>query len=1081
MKQFKRKILKITGWTLITFFSVLLLALMAFYLGQGYVMRRAVAYMNEQQPGEVKMEKMNLLPFKHFPDVSLQLRGVTFYEKPVYPDSLYQEPVVSLNDLYMTLDVVDLVRGEIQVSEMGLKNGFIRLEICEDSVTNLEKALGLRLFDTASGSIATDGDTATDDRLLNINLDRIEVENVLALMNDHTSGDHIRLTVERLESSFGYHPGKVNAALALKLDIDSVNYMTYKDNSGHVFQMEGSLKMDPGNKHIDIDTSWLKVAGLELETWGSYDYRDEPAVDIAFRARNEGLELLNFLFRGVLDLDEIEQIGSGSIHLNGTVQGGIIDQLPLLRINGTASELGLRIKSLQKDITDINFSAFATNGANPDLSEGRVEIQGFTATFPDGAVNCDASVYNMISPEVKLDINGKIQLDGIEKIVNTKLLSDLTGLLTLEGEISGVVDRETGEFLNNRGALHAGLCDVGFKVHQDSITVDKVRKLNGELFLHDNLMGIREMKLDYNGNSLAVDFTAENLLLSLLANKGNLKTDLSFTSDEIRPSTLLHDTTPGMMGMELHGLRFRAEAGISSKELNAWLKEDVVPEFSFSLDSFAVGLPHLAEISDMKASLTVGPDTVWVHGLDGIVGESNIHFSGLLTNYGALSDTMVGRNVSLEYNLSSALIRAEDFFTFRDTFLLPETYQDEYLKDFHLTGSLELPSEGIIYDTVPMDLGIEIENLGWQFRYYPLPFKQFRLKMRKEQENLFIDDFRGRIGESNLEMNAVIRNFTDTLLQNWQGNVVLRSDLLDLNTLLSYHLPGTETDTTSGDKDSVADTIRAGEPLVLYRIDYPGLELNVNIGELRYGTYALYGLDGKFRTTPEKLFYLDSLVTLVKGGGRLEMNGQLNVADSGRYIMDAEVNLKEVDINDLDFELQTGDETYTLKKNFAGRVTANGMAELFISPDLKVDMSTTTASFNVTIEDGSLINFTPLEEAGRYLDNKDLDSVRFATMRNSFTLKNGRIIVPLMNVESTIGQLLIEGEQGLDNSYLYLVRVPPRLAMEAAKSAVSEADRQDEADRIQQMKSGKFLVMTVWSDGKESDLKMGDKREKFKQ
>jgi hypothetical protein len=83
-----------------------------------------------------------------------------------------------------------------------------------------------------------------------------------------------------------------------------------------------------------------------------------------------------------------------------------------------------------------------------------------------------------------------------------------------------------------------------------------------------------------------------------------------------------------------------------------------------------------------------------------------------------------------------------------------------------------------------------------------------------------------------------------------------------------------------------------------------------------------------------------------------------------------------------------------------------------------------------------------------------------------------------MNVESTAGQLLIEGEQGLDNSYLYLLRVPPRLAAEAAKSVLSSTKDQEE-DQIEEMKRGKFIQMTVWSDGVESDFKLGDKREKY--
>ena len=94
---------------------------------------------------------------------------------------------------------------------------------------------------------------------------------------------------------------------------------------------------------------------------------------------------------------------------------------------------------------------------------------------------------------------------------------------------------------------------------------------------------------------------------------------------------------------------------------------------------------------------------------------------------------------------------------------------------------------------------------------------------------------------------------------------------------------------------------------------------------------------------------------------------------------------------------------------------------------------------------------------------------------------DSRIIVPLMSIESTVGQMLIEGEQGLDNSFLYLVRIPANLARQAAKSVLSDVKDKGEEDQIQQMKRGNFYSITVWSDGINSDFKLGDRRSKFEE
>jgi hypothetical protein len=430
-------------------------------------------------------------------------------------------------------------------------------------------------------------------------------------------------------------------------------------------------------------------------------------------------------------------------------------------------------------------------------------------------------------------------------------------------------------------------------------------------------------------------------------------------------------------------------------------------------------------------------------------------------------------------------MRAEDFFTYNHEFLLPRAYQTEYLEDFSLAGRLEAPVAGLVSDTVSLDFGLGIEELGWSFHYYPLSFEQFKLRMKRKGDQLQIETLQGRIGESTLKMTATLENFTDSLLtdfsdsllENLEGTLVLQSDLLDINELINYHLPDelkerAETDSLDG----------SGLPR-LNELSYPSINFTVDIGELRYGKHSIYGMKGDLRTSREKIFYLDHLEISPEGRGTISFNGQADVSDSSAYTISAELELEGIDVSDLKFELQSGDTIYMLKENFQGVVEASGLAEIFITPDMKVDISASTAMFNVKVNDGALINFTPLQAAAKVFGNKNLNHVKFATMRNSFTLTDSRLTMPLMNVESSLGQILIEGEQGLDMSYLYLLRVPPKLAMKAAVSALSESEESKEnaeEDEVSQMKRGDYLVVTLWSNGVESDYKLGDKREKFR-
>ena len=76
MARRKYRLVKIVAWIVGSLVSLVLLTTLVFYLGRTFFMGKAVAYLNEKQPGEVQMEKMKLIPFINFPDITLQLESM---------------------------------------------------------------------------------------------------------------------------------------------------------------------------------------------------------------------------------------------------------------------------------------------------------------------------------------------------------------------------------------------------------------------------------------------------------------------------------------------------------------------------------------------------------------------------------------------------------------------------------------------------------------------------------------------------------------------------------------------------------------------------------------------------------------------------------------------------------------------------------------------------------------------------------------------------------------------------------------------------------------------------------------------
>ncbi len=612
-----------------------------------------------------------------------------------------------------------------------------------------------------------------------------------------------------------------------------------------------------------------------------------------------------------------------------------------------------------------------------------------------------------------------------------------------------------------------------------------------------------------------IEVKVENILHYLLDYERDVNIEMALASNRILPGRLTSDTViVGLLGEELNRLHFKADASISNDELDAFLDHDTLPEFNFKLDSFGIGLGVYADISDVSASLTFDTDTLSLHYLNGNIGSSGFSFSGKVVNLEALMNSDSGEMVGFDYKLTSPMMKAEDLLIYKSRFLLPESYRTEYLEDFHLEGSAYFPVEGIVYDSVDQDFGVDITDMGWHFRYYPMAIDSFRIRAQKEGDKLLIDNLEGNIGESNLKLSALIGNYADSSLENLYGNLELHSDLLDFDKLLNYQLPielkesplpdsavslasavssespvsivsassassVSATSATSAVSLASAVSSDSEEPQRLDQMEFPNFNLNLDIGELRFSGNSFYDIKGAFRSSIDKIFYIDSLDVSGESGGGVELSGAFILTDP-LYKLSMQMQMKEFNINDLNFAMGTGEETYSLKENFAGIVTGSGQAEVFLTPDLEPDMDSTTVLLQVDVKEGELVNFAPLKAAGKFLNNRDLDYVRYSTSLIRISFADSIITVPLTIVESTVGQILIEGEQRLDNSYLYLARVPPWLVKDAAKSMFSKSEDDGKEDEIREMKMGNFVVLTIWSNGEESGVVLKDQREKYR-
>jgi AsmA-like C-terminal region len=97
---------------------------------------------------------------------------------------------------------------------------------------------------------------------------------------------------------------------------------------------------------------------------------------------------------------------------------------------------------------------------------------------------------------------------------------------------------------------------------------------------------------------------------------------------------------------------------------------------------------------------------------------------------------------------------------------------------------------------------------------------------------------------------------------------------------------------------------------------------------------------------------------------------------------------------------------------------------------------------------GRLEHYSALDAMSDYFKDKNLDRIRFDTLKNQLDFTKGVLSVPAMTINSTLGFIEISGKQDVDMNMEYYVRVPWKLVTQVAAQKLfgnkDEGEKEDD-------------------------------------
>ncbi|WP_232826977.1 AsmA-like C-terminal region-containing protein [Chitinophaga deserti] len=1064
-QRVKKRIIR-GGIIALSVFAVLLIsAVLILYTQQRRITEMAVAELNKQFKGELSVENSNISLFKNFPYVSIALHGVRFYpDKTHTGQSLYQ-----VDRLYVGFSLPKLLRGQYHVRRLFLKGGYVALVRNKNGTLNLAEAKNLQSDTSQQSSESSSG--------LEIDLQKMVIRDMQFSLLDKTTGQQIQSNVSKLTASFKSDSLQLAVGLDtdMELDVSSPADTTFFRHKHLVLDIHADYTKSTQHLRITTGAIQLQDAGFRLEGEATLGTRSE--VDFRVKGDKPDLNLLAAFIPGDVATMLKPFRYDGHIFFDGKIKGTVSQQqLPLIEVSFGCENAWFHNTGADKKLDSLGFKGFYTNGAAHNLQTSELHMTNVMARPGKGIFKGNFVVRDFTDPKVLMQLHSELDLAFVGAFLGIPDLEHITGKVKLDMNFKELMDFDLPEQYVSK--LKDGI--------QSELTVDDlsfripgyphpIRDMDLHAAMKNGMVTLDSLRVRAGGSDIRLSGSVSDVAALLHAPDKPVTIRLQANSRLVRLKDIFAGDTAlaNKLTEEIHGFRIGVSLATTVRQL---LQPKPLPEGTLTLEHLQASFkkyPHA--FRDIGATLRINDTALLLKDFTGRIDASDFRFSGRVINYALWFQPFKKGKTQVAFDFKSERLAMEDLLGPVSRKHVPVGYQDETASNVWLRARADLR-----YDTAFRFAKIRIANISGSLKKHAMQLDSISGNILYGANRILkVDTLKGRIGRSDFDISLRLFNGKDSLIKNRTNYLYFRSRFLDVDQLSGYRFSpvATTAPAAKGKGRTTPDSLTHAKAFNIFTLPFPAFEVKADIGRFKYNKLWLQGVTARLRMQEDHYIHLDTLGMKV-AGGYVGMRGYLNGSNPEKIYFRSRIRVNDVDMEKMLIKLDHFGQDLVINKNIKGRLTGNIRSHVQIHPDFVPILHDTKAELDVEIRNGSLVDFTPMKAMAGYFKDKNLQLVRFDTLRNKLTFTNGTLNIPAMNINSSLGFMEISGRQSLDMKMEYYMRVPMKMvtqvgfqALFGKKQAEVDIDQVDAIEYRDKDKKQRFMSIKV--TGTPDNFKVG--------
>ncbi len=276
-----------------------------------------------------------------------------------------------------------------------------------------------------------------------------------------------------------------------------------------------------------------------------------------------------------------------------------------------------------------------------------------------------------------------------------------------------------------------------------------------------------------------------------------------------------------------------------------------------------------------------------------------------------------------------------------------------------------------------------------------------------EDQLLVIRELSGKAGQSDIQLSGTVYNLLPYLFVS-DETLYVEAKLISENILLDELLAQNNQSTDHG----------------AYSLSFPQhlhLSLNADVKKLSFRRFTANSI--KIQTALINKQLLTEKLTFNTMEGSVTMSGSIDASHGGDIQLNTQAHLQDVDIHRLFYQTGNFGQSSIIDENLYGRVTADIDFFSSWSPELQIRWNSMVTSTSLTIDDGRLVNYQPMQALGRFIRAGNLNDVAFSTLKNEIYIHHEQVLIPMMEINSNVLDIELSGAHSFDNKIDYRLRV----------------------------------------------------------